>query len=88
MKEGGGGGEGRKPSFLLACEQALLFGPPLARSREARFACPNWSVSSQATFLPHPLPSLLLAPFNARSLTLVPCSWLLNRTETLVTQAT
>ena len=35
----------------------------------------------------HPLPGLLLAPFFARSLTLVPRSLLLNRTETLATQA-
>ena len=34
-----------------------------------------------------PLPTLLLAPFFARSLTLVPHSLLLNRTETLATQA-
>ena len=33
------------------------------------------------------LPALLLAPFSARSLTLVPCSLLLNRTETLAKQA-
>ena len=39
------------------------------------------------SFLPHPLPALLLAPFFARSLTLVPHSLLLNRTETLATQA-
>ena len=32
--------------------------------------------------------SVLVAPFFARSLTLVPCSLLLNRTETLATQAT
>ena len=38
-------------------------------------------------FLPNPLPALLLAPFFARSLTLVPRSFLLNRTETLATQA-
>ena len=37
-------------------------------------------------FLPHPLPALLLAPFFARSLTLVP-RCLLSRTETLATQA-
>ena len=48
MKEGEGGGEGRKP---------------------------------------HPLPALLIASFFARSLTLVPRSLLLNRTETLATQA-
>ena len=34
-----------------------------------------------------PLPTLLLAPFFARSLTLVPHSLLLNRTKTLATQA-
>ena len=52
MKERGGGGRGRKE-----------------------------------TFLPVPLPAVLLAPFFARSLTLVPRSLLLNRTETLATQA-
>ena len=40
------------------------------------------------SFLPHPLPALSLTPFFARSLTLVPRSLLLNRTETLATQAT
>ena len=40
------------------------------------------------SFLPHPLPALLLRPFFARSLTLFPRSLLLNRTETLATQAT
>ena len=34
-----------------------------------------------------PLPALLLAPFFAQSLTLVPRSLLLNPTETLATQA-
>ena len=52
---------------LLACEQALLFGrvkrvsreraserrsPSLARSREARFACPNRRACSHAMALP------------------------------------
>ena len=36
---------------------------------------------------PHPLPALLLATLFSRSLTLVPRSFLLNRTETLATQA-
>ena len=36
---------------------------------------------------PHPLPALLLAPLFSRSLTLVLPSFLLNRTETLATQA-
>ena len=40
------------------------------------------------SFLPHPLPALLLAPSFARSLTLVPRSLFLHRTETLATQAT
>ena len=35
----------------------------------------------------HPLPALLLALFFAWSLTLVPRSFLVNRTETLATQA-
>ena len=35
-----------------------------------------------SSFLPHPLPGLLLAPFFARSLTIAPRSLLLNRTET------
>ena len=39
-------------------------------------------------FRPQPFPALLLAPFFARSLTLVPRSLLLNRTETLATHAT
>ena len=52
-ERGGGGREGRKPSFL-----------------------------------PHPLPALLLAPFFSGSLILVPRSFLLNRTETFATQAT
>ena len=40
------------------------------------------------SFLPHPLRALLLTPFFAQSLTIVPRSLLLNRTETLATQAT
>ena len=39
------------------------------------------------TFLSHPFPALLLAPFFTRSLTLATCSLLRNRTETLATQA-
>ena len=49
----------------------------------------NRGVCLQAftSFLPHPLPALLHAPFFARSLILAPRSLLLNRTETLATQA-
>ena len=39
------------------------------------------------SFFPHPLPALLLAPFFARSLTLVPRSLPLNGKEMLATQA-
>ena len=57
-----------------------------------RMAVPNislFSVSFITSVSPHPLPlpALLLAPFFARSLTLVPRSLLQNHTETLVTQA-
>ena len=41
----------------------------------------------ETSFLPLPLPALLLAPFFATSLTLVLRSLFLNRTETLATQA-
>ena len=59
-----------------------------------RMAIPNISLFS-ASFIPsvsppppsQPLPALLLAPFFARSLTLVPRSLLQNHTETLATQA-
>ena len=51
------------------------------------FQNPGVCLQAFPSFLPHPLPSLLLTPFSARSLTLVPRSLLLNRTETLATQA-
>ena len=43
--------------------------------------------SRAPSFLPHPNPALLLEPFFARSLTLVPRYLFLHRTETLSTQA-
>ena len=52
------------------------------------FQNPGVCLQAFSSFLPHPLPALLLAPFFARSLTLVPRSLLLNRTETLATQDT
>ena len=52
------------------------------------FQNPGICLLAFPSFLPHPLPALLLAPFFARSLTLFPRSLLLNRTETLATQAT
>ena len=51
------------------------------------FQNPGVCLQAFPSFIPHPLPALLLASFFARSLTLVPRSWLLNRTETLATQA-
>ena len=47
----------------------------------------NPGVCLQASFLPHPLPALLHAPFFAWSLTLVPRSLLPKLTEMLATQA-
>ena len=49
----------------------------------------NLGVCLQAfpSFPPHPLPAVSLAPFFARQLTLVPRSLLIDRTETLATQA-
>ena len=52
------------------------------------FENPGVCLQAFPSFLPHPLPGLLLAPLFSRSLTLVPRSFLLNRTETLATQAT
>ena len=51
------------------------------------FQNPGVCLQAFPSLLPHPLPALLLTPFSARSLTLVPRSLLLNGTETLATQA-
>ena len=51
------------------------------------FQNPGVCLQAFPSFLPHPLPALLLAPLFSRSLTLVPRSFHLNRTETLATQA-
>ena len=51
------------------------------------FQNPGVCLQAFPSFLPHPLPALLLAPLFSRSLTLVPRSFLLNPTETLATQA-
>ena len=56
-------------------------------SQVGGFQNPLVCLQAFPSFLPHPLPALLLAPFVARSLTPVPRSLLLNRTETLATQA-
>ena len=51
------------------------------------FQNPGVGLQAFPSFLPHPLSALLLVPFFARSLALVPRSLLLNCTETLATQA-
>ena len=51
------------------------------------FQNPGVCLQAFPSFLPHPLPALLLTLFFAQSLTLVPRFLLLNRTETLATQA-
>ena len=70
--ERGGRGRGRKETLA---DKPLDF----ENLRSPANAAPS--------FLPHPLPALLLAPLFSWSLTLVPRSFLLNRTETLATQA-
>ena len=52
------------------------------------FQNPRVCLQAFPSFLPQSLPALLLAQFFARSLSLVPRSLLLNRKETLDTQAT
>ena len=51
------------------------------------FQNPGVCLQAFPFFLPHPLPALLLAPFFARCLTLVPCSLLLNCMEMLASKA-
>ena len=51
------------------------------------FQNPRICLQAFPSFLPRPLPALLLEPLFSLSLTLVPRSFLLNRTETLATQA-
>ena len=50
------------------------------------FQNPGVCLQAFPFFLPHPLPALLLTPFFARCLTLVPCSLLLNCMEMLASQ--
>ena len=56
-------------------------------SQVGGFQNPGVCLQAFPSIFPHPLSALLLAPFFAWSLTLVPRSLLLNRTETLATQA-
>ena len=86
-----------KPAF--ASERSTILGDPGAVSRVGRKggtkvfeygqkSPKSRGLSASVFYLSSPpLPALLLAPFFARSLTLVPHSLLLNRTETLATEA-
>ena len=60
----------------------------MTAGQEGSFQNPGVCLQAFPSFLPHPVPALLLAPFFAQFLTLVPHSLLLKRAETLVTQAT
>ena len=57
----------------------------MTAGQEGGFQNPGVYLQAFPSFLPHPFPSLLLPPFFAQSLTLVPRFLLLNRTETLAT---
>ena len=57
-------------------------------SQVGGFQNPGVCLQAFPSFLPHSLSTLFLVPFFAQSVTLVSCSLLLNRTETLATQAT
>ena len=93
MKEGGGGGERRKKKakqFIGQLSQ-LMRVPNVGEQTQAwqtqvgGFQNLEVFIPAFPSFLPHPLPAVLLTPFFARSLTLVPRSLLLNCTETLAT---
>ena len=85
MKEGGGGGQTFYWSIMTASNVRVH---KLRRDRPSgRFLNPSVCLLAFPFFLPNPLPAILLVPFFAWSLTLVPHSLLLNRTETLAVQA-
>ena len=83
----------RKPIILLvnydSCWQHQMSVRSLRHDRPNGRFSKSRGLSASVSFLSSPpLPALLLAPFFARSLTLVPRSLFLHRTETLATQAT
>ena len=78
---GSGVKKDRGTGFLVLAEPEMKREPKM---KEGEAEGKEGNISS---FLPHPLPALLLPPFFARSLTLVPCSLTLNHKETLATQA-
>ena len=83
----------RKPIISLvnydSCWQHQMSVRSLRHDRPSGRFSKSRGLSASVSFLSSPpLPALLLAPFFARSLTLVPRSLFLHRTETLATQAT
>ena len=77
----------RSKRFRLVSEQRKTSFGRLRNETRAKKWKSGEREGKEGNFLPHPLPALLLAPFFAQSLTLVPLSLLLNPTETLATQA-
>ena len=82
----------RRPIILLvnydSCWQHQMSVRSLRHDRPSGRFSKSRGLSASVSFLSSPpLPALLLAPFFARSLTLVPRSLFLHRTETLATQA-
>ena len=82
-----------KPNILLvnydSWWQHQMSVRELRHDRPSGWFSKSRGLSASVSFLSSPpLPALLLAPFFTWSLTLVPHSLLLNRTETLATQAT
>ena len=69
--------------WQLMTASSVGAGTQAWQAKWAVFKNPGVCLQASPSFLPHPLPALLLAIF-----TLVPRSLLLNRTETLATQAT
>ena len=81
-------GEGEAKHFIGQLWRHQMSVHKLRRDRPSgRFLNPSVCLLAFPSFLPHPLPAILLVPFFAWSLTLVPHSLLLNRTETLAVQA-
>ena len=88
-------------AHFRSTESQTFYRPILTANDSIKCRCANSGMTGQVggfqnpgvclqafpSFLSHPLSALLLAPFFARSLTLIPRSLLLNRTETLATQA-
>ena len=79
------------PSFPLHEGQlfycSIMTAVDSMKGQVGGFQSPGVCLRAFPSLLPHPLSALLLVPFFVRSFTLVPGSLLLNRTETLATQA-